>query len=115
MVTLVAGLSQLEFIALDPEAEGGKGSVGSTAALNLDFSQTQMQATQGTQSQGPKVRLIVSCMPSAIEQAGFVPHMLITACRTKYLQAYAKFAFCNFLVQAYKVKHNMQCMERNAA
>lgn len=46
-------------IALDPEAEDGKGSVGSTAALNLDFTQTQTQATQatqGTQTQGPKVR-----------------------------------------------------------
>lgn len=36
---------QLEGIALDPHAEDGKGSIGSTEALNLDF--TQPQATQG--------------------------------------------------------------------
>ena len=46
---------QLEDIALDPHAEDGKGSIGSTQALNLDF--TQPQATQGMSA--PKVRLPV--------------------------------------------------------
>jgi len=46
-----AGMPQLEEIALDPEAEGGKGSIGSTAALNLEFTQTQ--ATQACQLLGP--------------------------------------------------------------
>ena len=42
---------QLEDIAIDPHAEDGKGSIGSTQALNMDFTQTQ--ATQGTSA--PKV------------------------------------------------------------
>jgi len=57
VLTHYAGMPQLEEIALDPEAEGGKGSIGSTAALNLEFTQTQAtQASQGTQTQGPKAR-----------------------------------------------------------
>lgn len=51
---------QLEEIALDPDAEEGKGSIGSTAALNMNFTQTQAQTqaqTQGTQgAPQPKVR-----------------------------------------------------------
>lgn len=55
VLTHYAGMPQLEEIALDPEAEGGKGSIGSTAALK--FTQTQAtQASQGTQTQGPKAR-----------------------------------------------------------
>ena len=42
---------QLEDIAIDPHAEDGKGSIGSTQALNMDFTQTQ--ATQGISA--PKV------------------------------------------------------------
>ena len=72
---------QLEEIALDPDAEEGKGSIGSTAALNTNFTQTQAQTqaqTQGTQgAPQPKVRQS-PLLPLETPQATYPPYSLLT-------------------------------------